>query len=132
MSLTGFLFLGYIGYRVARIRVLFQLPTFCHEVCSDILAFVELFDPFDASVAAEHRLPTTRPTLQNGVRATAVVPIQLIRASCQLVPNYDKLNPGLRISATSDLLSTAPEFYLSRHSSYYFFSVMDHWRRIMQ
>lgn len=124
--------MSYVGYRAARVRVIFKLPTFCHDVCSDILAFVKLFDPFDPSVSADHRLATTRPTIRNGVRATAVVPIQLIRASCQLVPNYDLLTPGLRISAASDLLSTAPSFFLSRHPSYYFFSVMEHWRRMMK
>lgn len=129
--LTSFSCPTYIGYRAARVRVIFQLPTFCHKVCSEKLAFVELFDPFDAAVVAEHRLATTRPTKQNGIRATAIVPIHMIHASCQLVPNYDKLDPGLQISAASDLLSTAPNFFLSRHSSYYFFAVMEHWRRIM-
>jgi hypothetical protein len=123
---------GYEGYRPARVRVIFQLPRFCHEVCAEPLAFIELFDAFDPAVDEQHHLPTTRPTKHRGVRATAILPIRLIRMSCQLVPNYDLLHPWLQISATSDLLVIAPRFFLNWHSSYYLFSVMDHWRRMMQ
>ncbi|KAF8599350.1 hypothetical protein BDV93DRAFT_560435 [Ceratobasidium sp. AG-I] len=120
----------YKGYRPGRVKLVFQLPAFYHEACSEHLAFVEWFEPFDPLVEPQHRLPTTRPTLQQEVRATAIVPLRLIRASCHLIPNYDLLDRNLEISAASDLLSVAPEFFLSRHSSYYFFAVMDHWQRI--
>ncbi|KAF8606354.1 hypothetical protein BDV93DRAFT_553533 [Ceratobasidium sp. AG-I] len=122
--------LGLPRYRPGRVKLVFQLPAFYHEACSEHLAFVEWFEPFDPLVEPQHRLPTTRPTLQQGVRATAIVPLRLIRASCHLIPNYDLLDRNLEISAASDLLSVAPEFFLSRHSSYYFFAVMDHWQRI--
>ncbi|KAF8600664.1 hypothetical protein BDV93DRAFT_447042 [Ceratobasidium sp. AG-I] len=121
---------GLLRYQPARVLLIFQLPALYHEACSEPLAFVEWFDPFDPVVEAQHRLPTTRPTKQRDVRATAIVPIRLIRASCHLIPNYELLDPHLQISAESDLLSIAPQLFLSRHSSYYFFAVMDHWQRI--
>jgi hypothetical protein len=64
------------------------------------------------------------------MRTTAIVPIRLIHASCHLIPNYDALDPDLDFDAETDLLSLAPEFFLSRHSSYYLFAVMDHWQRV--
>lgn len=118
------------GYRPARVRVIFQLPNFYHETCSEPLAFVEWFDPFNPAAEDHHRLPVTRPTKWQGVHETAVIPIWFIRASCHLVPNYDLLDPQLRITPETNLLSIAPEFFLSRHSSYSLFALMDHWQRI--
>ncbi|KAF8598598.1 hypothetical protein BDV93DRAFT_561203 [Ceratobasidium sp. AG-I] len=123
---------GLFCYRPARVIMIFQLPTFFHEACSEHLAFVEWLEPFDPVVEPQHRLPTTRPTIQQGVRATAIVPIRHIRASCYLIPNYELLDEQLHISAATDLLLIAPEFFLNRHSSYYLFVVMDHWQRIAQ
>ena len=120
----------YKGYRAARVLLIFRLPKFYHECCSEPLAFLEWFDPFNMAVEAHHRLPTTRPSMQRGARETAIIPIRLIRASCHLIPNYDLLDQQLQITAESDLLSIAPQLFLSRHSSYYMFALMDHWRRI--
>lgn len=119
------------GYRAARIRVIFRLPRFCLKIISEPLAFVELFEPFNPNVSAVHRLVTVEPLFRRGKRVCRVVPISRIHATCQLVPQYSTLNHSTIITSNTDLLSKATRFYLSRHSSYYFFSVMDHWRRMM-
>jgi hypothetical protein len=122
----------YKGYQPACVWVIFQLPPFCHKVCPEPLAFVELFKPFDLNIEEQHHLPTTCPTRQHSICTTSIVPIQLIHASCQLVPNYKLLNCQLQISAASDLLSITPRFFLNQHSSYFLFVVMDHWQQMMQ
>lgn len=118
------------GYRAARVRVIFQLPHFCLGTFPEPLALVELFKPFDRNVSPVHRLVTTEPLFHGGERVCQVIPVSKIHATCQLAPQYSSLDRTNPITSDTDLLSLAGRFYLGRHSSYYFFSVMDHWRRM--
>jgi hypothetical protein len=96
---------------------------------------VELFGNFDGAGSQYHQLLNVRPLKVNGERVRMVVPLSKIRMTCQLVPWYSHVRreyPDLRIAPSTDLLSLAGRFFLNRHTSYYFFSLMDHWRRIAE
>lgn len=121
-----------LGYRVARVLVIFQLPRFCHEICSTPLAYVELFNSFSLVASPLHHLASTKPLLRNGARVRKILPISKIRMTCQLVPEYAKMRLNRRITPSTDVISFPVRFFLNRHSSYYFWSLMDHWRRVAQ
>jgi hypothetical protein len=118
-----------LGYCAARVRAIFQLPRFCHEFTTQPLAYVELFTPFTASAQAhQHELFQTKHATHQGRRITKVVPLSALRMACHLSPQYAMLDPSLSITSADDLLSSSNRFFLSRHSSYFFFSLMDYWK----
>ncbi|KAG9089203.1 hypothetical protein FS749_001534 [Ceratobasidium sp. UAMH 11750] len=123
--------IGLHRYRVARVLVIFQLPQFCRELCTQPLAYVEMFADFNPVASNMHHLVVTKPLRRGGVRVRKIVPLSYIRMSCQLVPDYSTYRPD-RVTPLTDVLSTAERFFLNRHRSYYFWSLMDHWRRVMQ
>jgi hypothetical protein len=113
------------------VRVIFRLPRFCHHRFPNPLVFVELFNKFSPNISPLHRLAIVDPLISHGQRVYAVVPLSKIQATCQLVVQYSTLNVPYKISSNTDTLSIGHRFYLNRHSSYYFFSVMEHWRRVI-
>ncbi|KAG8682802.1 hypothetical protein FRC09_016518 [Ceratobasidium sp. 395] len=77
---------GIHRYCAARVRVIFRLPSFCHELTSEPLAYVELFTPFTTPALSSHRLSQTSHTTRNRNRVTRVVPISQLRMGCHLPP----------------------------------------------
>ncbi|CUA75367.1 Leucine--tRNA ligase [Rhizoctonia solani] len=122
--------IGISGYQPARIRAVFQLPTYVRKEYPQHLAYLELFNPFGASEAVSG-LVKTQQSLSCGNRINAVVPLDDVRMACHLTPKYSSLPPNTSFTATSDLLLLNSKFYLNRHSSLYFWSVMEHWRRVL-
>ena len=79
-------------FRVARVRVIFKLPTeLLHRFGSPpLLAFVELFTDINtvrSDPARQYRV--SKKFLRDGSRDTAVVPITDIMRSCHLSPIWD-------------------------------------------
>jgi hypothetical protein len=111
------------------VRVIFRLPLFCKELSSQPLAYVELLTSFTPSPRThQHGLFQTKHAMNHGKRITRVVPFSALRMACHLSPQYALLDPGLSITSNTDLLSSSYRFFLNRHSSYYFFSLMDYWK----
>ncbi|KAF8594438.1 hypothetical protein BDV93DRAFT_400336, partial [Ceratobasidium sp. AG-I] len=79
-------FQGILHYCAARLLVIFQLPRWCHDTCSQPLAYVELFDKFTTAGSQYHRLLNTKPLKRNGERVRLVIPLTKIRMTCHLVP----------------------------------------------
>ncbi|KAG8708011.1 hypothetical protein FRC08_000162 [Ceratobasidium sp. 394] len=119
---------GIHRYCAARVRVIFQLPTFCRELTSKPLAFVELFGQFTTPKHSPHGLSQTSQTLRNSRCVTQVVPVSKIRMACHLVPRYASYHPSSPITLSVDLLSNSSLFFLNHYVSYYFFSLLDYWR----
>jgi hypothetical protein len=119
-----------VGYCAARVRAIFQLPLFCKEFATQQLAYVELFTPFTQSPRThQHHLFQTKHDTDHGKRVTKIVPLSALRMACHLPPQYASLDASASITSAVDLLSVSHRFFLNRHSSYYFFSLMDYWRR---
>lgn len=123
-----------IDYFAARVRAIFRVPPIFRNLPNEPLLYVEPFRPFSTSTANPHQLFTTSPELDASHRRTArVVPISRVRMTCHLVPKFSEetlASRSYRFSSATDLLSTASLFYLNRHSSHYYFALMEHWRRM--
>lgn len=124
----------FVDYYAARVRAIFRLPEIFRDLPTEPLIYIKPFRPFSTSSPNPHQLFTTSPEFDAGRhRVAQVVPVSRVRMTCHLVPKFAEealASRAFRLSSTTDLLSTATVFYLSRHSSYYFFALMEHWRRM--
>ncbi|KAG8708776.1 hypothetical protein FRC09_001038, partial [Ceratobasidium sp. 395] len=93
-------------YCAARVRVIFRLPTFCHELTSEPLAYIELFTQFMSPRITPHRLFQTSYRVRDLNRITRIVPLSNIRMACHLVPQYAAFKPPFAITSNADLLSS--------------------------
>ncbi|KAF8601988.1 hypothetical protein BDV93DRAFT_222927 [Ceratobasidium sp. AG-I] len=127
---------GLHHYFAARALVIFKLPSFCHDIPSEPLVYIERFAPFSSSAPNPHQLHTTSPAFNaNRQRCAEVIPLSHVRMTCHLVPKYTEstlASRNYRLSSSTDLLSSASLFFLNRHSSHYFFAIMEHWRRVKE
>ncbi|KAJ1303019.1 hypothetical protein OPQ81_011220 [Rhizoctonia solani] len=120
-------------YRAARVRAIFSLPARLKQQYDGPLAYVELFTPLTHSVSPFHGMHVTSPDMRaNGSRRTAVIPISSIAFACHLAPQFHKLDPDLRLSASLDLLGTARHFFLNHYYSHHIYLFVIHWRRKLQ
>jgi hypothetical protein len=100
------------GLRVARVRVIFQLPphigTFLHP-----LAYVHWYTPLttlDPATAMYQITPSTRNHLPN----SEVISVDRIWRGCALIPQFG--SASVPVSWTrGDPLDLAPKYYLGRH-----------------
>ncbi|CUA77886.1 hypothetical protein RSOLAG22IIIB_12890 [Rhizoctonia solani] len=120
---------GIYRYRAARVRVIFQLSSFCQRDIPEPLAYVEWFDRFSGQLRPSE-LVATRPSRTGSVRHTAVIPIARICMACQLVPKYHEVKDLGTIFSTDDLLDTFPRFLFNPYSTDYSWSLWDHWDRL--
>ncbi|KAJ1309298.1 hypothetical protein OPQ81_004960 [Rhizoctonia solani] len=124
---------GIRRYRAARVRAIFSLPARLKQQYDGPLAYVELFTPLTHSVSPFHGMHVTSPDMRaNGSRRTAVIPISSIAFACHLAPQFHKLDPDLRLSASLDLLGTARHFFLNHYYSHHIYLFVIHWRRKLQ
>ncbi|KAG8714243.1 hypothetical protein FRC09_017834 [Ceratobasidium sp. 395] len=123
---------GLRRYCAARVRVIFRLPHSYHELTSEPLAYVELFNQLTSPTISAHRLYQTSHSIRDLKRVTRVIPLSDIRMACHLVPQYGSFDPPFRITSNADLLSACTKFFLNRHSSHFFWSLSDYWRRSAQ
>ncbi|KAG8690585.1 hypothetical protein FRC11_010583 [Ceratobasidium sp. 423] len=120
---------GLFRYQPVRVRLIFQVPAFLRREVPDHLALVELFTPL-TDPARVSSLPMTKPLIRNGRRVTKVIPLDRLRSACHLVPKYSEFDVESPTALTVDSLDSAPAFFFSRHNSYFFWNVIDHWRRV--
>ncbi|EUC61793.1 hypothetical protein RSOL_407020 [Rhizoctonia solani AG-3 Rhs1AP] len=124
---------GLQRYCPARVLVIFELPRHLLKQHSEVMAYVELFDEFSPNIPEQHGLPITKPLRHNSQPVRLVIPVTDLRLTCHLLPDYARLRqryPDSRWDSSTDMLSFARRFFLNRHANYYFFALMDHWRRI--
>ncbi|EUC55055.1 Zn-finger protein, putative [Rhizoctonia solani AG-3 Rhs1AP] len=124
---------GLQRYCPARVLVIFQLHRRLLKQHPQIMAYVELFEECSSQVPEQHGLPVTKPLYLGHQRVRLVIPITDIRLSYHMLPDYAALRrefPGRRWDASTDVLSLTRRLFLNRHVNYFFFSLMDHWRRI--
>jgi hypothetical protein len=114
------------GYHVGHVRVIFQLPYYAWRVIPEPLAYVELFDQFSPQLRPSE-LYSTCPSHTGHTRKTEVILLSHIRMVCHLVPKYSDKADRRPLSVADDLLSSFPVFYLNHFSSYYSWSLFDHW-----
>ncbi|QRV97235.1 hypothetical protein RhiJN_25254 [Ceratobasidium sp. AG-Ba] len=120
---------GLHRFQAGRVRVIFEVPRYLQDLCSEKLAYVELFRPFSQGMAQPASLYTTGHMMRNQKRCTAVVPISRIRMAIHLVPRYELLDFDGAITAKTDLLSIHNSFFLNKYVSHFHFIVMEYWQK---
>lgn len=114
------------GYRVARVKCIFQVPessqssVFGDEEPS-ALAYVELFTkPPPTTPPLHHGYHTVQPDYYNPTqsyptrqRKAVILPITTIVRGCQLVPKFD--GPVNRRWTSDNVLDMCPSFFINNH-----------------
>ncbi|KAF8595396.1 hypothetical protein BDV93DRAFT_456883, partial [Ceratobasidium sp. AG-I] len=125
---------GLHHYYAVRVHAIFRIPPIFRDLPSEPLLYIQPFRPFSASAPNPHQLFTASPELDASHRRIGqIVPLSRVRMTCHLVPKFSEetlVSRSYRFSSATDLLSTASLFYLSQHSSHYFFALMEHWHRM--
>ncbi|KAF8499406.1 hypothetical protein JB92DRAFT_3099295 [Gautieria morchelliformis] len=113
---------GIKGYRAARVRVLFRLPSWFG--CTDTLAYIEWCTPFKPPVV-RLRMSRVSYAMRQGRRQAAVIPISSIRRSCALTPIFGKPHQRDRGWTARTVLEKCSHFFLNSHQSIYMFQLCD-------
>ncbi|CCO36768.1 hypothetical protein BN14_10912 [Rhizoctonia solani AG-1 IB] len=96
---------GINRYRAGRVRALFTLPAHLHSYYAGQLAYLELFEPFDASLSPFTKLYSTRPDYDSeGTRQTLVIPVTDIVFAAHLVPKFHTIENQVELNRYVDLL----------------------------
>ncbi|KAH9847789.1 hypothetical protein C2E23DRAFT_764843 [Lenzites betulinus] len=119
------------GLRVARVRVIFQLP-FSYNMArlniTEPLAYLEWFTPFRTVDSATGMYIVSASTRQHR-RFCSVIPISLISRSCHLIPRWGKHAEHHVLAAGDDVLDDpALKFFVNpylRHHDFVLFRLLD-------
>ncbi|QRV73901.1 plasma membrane ATPase 4 [Ceratobasidium sp. AG-Ba] len=115
------------GYTVAHVRAIFELPEGLHHLCAEKLAYVDRFYSPSQGPEAHVGLYTVTRALQDGVRASAVVPLSSIKMTCHLAPWYNLFRPETPLIQYSDILQLCKSFYINIFASYFLYELFRHW-----
>ncbi|KAG8731673.1 hypothetical protein FRC10_001585, partial [Ceratobasidium sp. 414] len=118
--------------QAGRVRAIFELPNHLQLVCSEKLAYIELFQPFPTRPSRTTDLYTTKHTVFGGRRCASVVPLSRIRMTCHLAPKYHLFDQNQLVSAATNLLAVHDSFYLNKYASFWLFLVLEYWERQRQ
>ncbi|KAG8726031.1 hypothetical protein FRC10_007554 [Ceratobasidium sp. 414] len=121
---------GLQRYRAGRVHVFFTLPGHLKYLFSGQLAYVEVFETFDASVSPFSGMHSTRPQYDSrNRRRTLVIPISDIVLACHLTPKFHLLDQGLKLTAHTDLFAISQHFWLNHYYNHNFYRFIQHWRQ---
>jgi hypothetical protein len=107
-------------------HVIFQLPSHLRHIFPHMLVFLELFTRFKPSSSASGFFRTS-PSFHRGSCEVAVLPLDTVRMTCQLVPNFRAVPPGMDLNNAVDILDLCQEFSFNPYADYFLFTIMHHW-----
>ncbi|KAG9079690.1 hypothetical protein FS749_008310 [Ceratobasidium sp. UAMH 11750] len=120
---------GLQRYRAGRVRAFFTLPAHLKYSFSGQLAYVEVFEPFDASASAFSGMHSTRPEYDSrNRRRTLVIPVSDIALACHLAPKFHLLDQELKLTPHTDLFAISQHFWLNQYYNHNFYRLIQHWR----
>ena len=111
------------GYRVAQVRVVFQIPSSSiQHIFEDAeasrlpkhLAYVEWFTPFSARPNANHLMYRVSRSRRNGQQVASIIPVGSIYRSIHLLPRFGPIAP--REWSTFSVLEQCSNFYVNPFS----------------
>lgn len=117
-----------LGYRACRVHAIFSLPDRLQCLSSDVLAYVELFTPFD-DPGSPHRMLTTSQAWTDGRRRSLVIPVTSLIMSCHLAPDFSRLSTHVQLGPHMDIHDEGRHFFLNHYYNHFFFSYARFWRR---
>ena len=118
----------FIGYKVAQVKVIFQVTEqFARRLDTTrampkYLAYVEWFTKFEPQPQAGHRLYRIQRALQGQQRIASLIPLANIARSVHLMPDFGKKVPLHWTSNT--VLDLCRRFYLNSFSDRHGFYTM--------
>jgi hypothetical protein len=118
----------FAGYRAARVRVIFRLPSRLHHLYSGELAYVEMFNTMSQQPLQPTGLfTTTRLKNPEGSPVCAFVSLSSICMSCHLAPRYTIFRPETHLTLLSDVLQLCETFFFNMFASYFLYKLVRHW-----
>ncbi|CAE6449083.1 unnamed protein product [Rhizoctonia solani] len=121
---------GIERYHAGRVRAFFHLPSHLQFLHPGVLAYIELFAPFNSSISPFNKMYSTVPDFEpTGRRRALVIPVSDIFFACHLIPKYHMLDKKLDLHADIDLLSIGRHFWLNPYYNHHFYRLIQHWRR---
>ena len=116
-----------LGYRIGQVRCVFGLPAsatqswFSSMTIPTHLAYIEWFTPF-TTPGRHHELYKVSRHHINGIQQTSIVPVQLIRQSVHLIPDFGASAPPEWKS--SSVLEQCSSFYVNSFSDRFQYSTI--------
>ncbi|CDO77553.1 hypothetical protein BN946_scf184912.g52 [Trametes cinnabarina] len=107
---------GIHGYRVGRIRLIFKIPRRASErlfpgmIPPGQLAYVDWFSTFTAPNPVHGLYKVSRPRGRSGEKLPSVIPVNQIRRSCHLYPDFGPVAP--RDWSSSTVLDQCEQFWV--------------------
>lgn len=126
------LLINLIGYRAARVRVIFTPPSIADRIYPsyDQLAYVEYFTPFSRTNDTPHGMYTTSTALYpDGRRQVAVIPVSHIIMTCHIAPRFSLVPRNVPLNRYSDLLASTKSFFFNHYVNHYVYKLFEHWRK---
>ncbi|KAG8718663.1 hypothetical protein FRC08_004722 [Ceratobasidium sp. 394] len=121
--------LNRLCYRAGRVHAFFTLPAHLKYLFSGQLAYVEVFEPFDASASTFSGMHSTRPEYDSRNRChTLVIPVSDIALACHLAPKFHLLDQELKLTPHTDLFAISQHFWLNQYYNHNFYRLIQHWR----
>ena len=110
------------GCRIVQVRVVFQIPRrWVHDVAPLLdtslpthLAYVEWFTPITSSPDPRHQMHRVSRQIQDGCRCASIIPVDWIRRSIHLLPQFGPVVPQGCNSFT--VLDKCNTFYINPFS----------------
>src|SRR5215472_16277493 len=106
------------GYRVVQVHVIFKFPDTAiahlfppHRRPPEHLAYVEWFSPFPRTLAPNHHLYKLTHSIRNGECLASILPVQSLRRSIHLIPEFGHSVPQDWTSDT--VLEESPKFFMN-------------------
>ncbi|KAJ8507713.1 hypothetical protein ONZ45_g9944 [Pleurotus djamor] len=118
------------GTRAGRVRIVFKLPDEVgqdenphlkdvFDTCSQGLAYIQWYSKFPTQQVNSHGMIRVKPT-----ESYSVVPLENIRQSCMLTPNFPAdFSASLKWNS-EEVLDQAPSFYLNPWTSLYSYKTL--------
>ncbi|KAI0673079.1 hypothetical protein C8Q78DRAFT_970055 [Trametes maxima] len=119
---------GMLGYRVGRVRLIFQLPykaakkLFPHTVPPAHLAYIEWFTAFTQPHEHHGLYKVSRCRGRNGERLASVIELRHIRRSCHLLPDFG--GPAPRDWSSSNVLDKCDNFWVNPFSDMHMYMTL--------
>lgn len=118
-----------LGYRAARIRIIFELPLHLRKYYSGKVAYVDWFNEFPPQPAKylnQFQVSLARDFA--GRQLSSVIPLTDIHLSCHLGPKFGSVDEDVELLPHIDIFRVCRQFYLNDFGSYFIYELIRHWK----
>ncbi|KAG8740996.1 hypothetical protein FRC10_003479 [Ceratobasidium sp. 414] len=120
---------GIFRYRACRVCAIFELPKNLHQIYSQKLVYVELFNPFTGPDRSTN-LYRTSHLFVAARRDVLVMPLSQLHMACHIALWYGTATADLDLETEPDILSACKKFVFNDFGSFFSFELMHHWLNV--